>query len=223
MNCSHLLSFSHKSVLYLNPVPRSTRQVAFLPVSVDRGPRAGPVARAQEWDQALSEFPGFREDLILISLFVRKRDRAQVNGPSLSPPPSPTAGSSPHGHALSSTVYRTRAITPGPSPLAPPLHACSQPTEDQSETDSLLVALSTNLSVPQFPDPKNTFLAGLTKGLYDGVMPATVPGAQEVPRRALAIIHHSPASALWQGPAYLLSQHLQDILHALSVSLKIYH
>ena len=160
MNCSHLLSFSHKSVLCLNPVPRSTRQVAFLPVSVDRGPRAGPVARAQEWDQALSQFPGFREELILISLFVRKRDRAQVNGPSLSPPPSPTAGSSPHGHALSSTVYTTRPATPGPSPLAPPLHACSQPTENQSETDSLLEALSTDLSVPQFPDLKIPFSQG---------------------------------------------------------------
>ena len=61
-------------------------------MSVDDCPRAGPGVRTQGRDGAVSDSPGFREKLILISLFVRKRDQAQVSSPPLSHPPLLTAG-----------------------------------------------------------------------------------------------------------------------------------
>ena len=125
-------------------------------MSVDDCPRAGPGVRTQGWDGAMSDSAGFREKLILISLCVRKRGQAQVSSPSLSRPPLLTAGSSPRGHALSTTVYRTRLATLRPHQL----HLLCT-LVNQSETDSAVSSFYEPLSVPQFLDLKHTSLTGL--------------------------------------------------------------
>lgn len=125
-------------------------------MSVDDCPRAGLGVRTQGRDGAVSDSPGFREKLILISLFVRKRDQAQVSSPPLSHPPLLTAGSCPHGHALSTTLHMTGPATPRPHRL----HLLCR-LVNHSENDLAGSSFYEPLSVPQFLDLKHTSLTGL--------------------------------------------------------------